>query len=669
MNLLLFAGTSEGRTLAGYLGEKGISCHICVATQYGGELIEEETACHHVHTGRMDAQQMAELMREAQITDVVDATHPYAVEVTENIREAAALTGCRYIRLLREQSGTGEADCVIVDSVSEAAAFLSGQPGNILAATGSKDLSAYTVIPAYEKRVFARVLSTKESVETATSLGFKGKNLICMQGPFSEELNTAMLRSVNAAWLVTKESGRAGGFPEKAAAAKKAGAGLVVVGRPPQVEEGYSPGEVMQLLGLPLDDGQPAAGPARRRICLVGIGMGDPGNMTIEARKACEEADILIGAGRMLETAADLHKPVLNAYAAQDICDYLALHPEYRTAAILLSGDVGFYSAAGKLLAAFDHDDVEIEVYCGISSVVYLCGKLRTAWEDVKLVSLHGRTQNLIAAVRENRKVFAIVGRQESFRDMCAQLARYGLGDVTVHAGCRLSYPDEKIISGTAEELAKAKTGDLTAVLLVNEEAFSSTTHGLPDSAFTRGNVPMTKEEIRSISLSKLRLQADSVIYDVGAGTGSVSVEMALRSPDGMVYAIEKKEEAAQLIMKNALNLMASNVQVVRGLAPEAMEELPAPTHAFIGGSSGNLKEILLSLLRKNPRVRIVVNAISLETVSEMMGCLKELPLGDTDIAAVFVAKSRELGAYHMMTALNPVYVISCSGVTDQDER
>lgn len=134
----------------------------------------------------------------------------------------------------------------------------------------------------------------------------------------------------------------------------------------------------------------------------------------------------------------------------------------------------------------------------------------------------------------------------------------------------------------------------------------------------------MTKEEVRTVSLSKLRLTADSVCYDVGAGTGSLSIEMALRAHQGQVWAIEKKEDAVELIHRNKLKFAADNLEIVEGLAPEALKDLPAPTHAFIGGSSGNLKEIVKLLVEKNPQVRIVINCITLETVSEALETAKE---------------------------------------------
>ena len=175
---------------------------------------------------------------------------------------------------------------------------------------------------------------------------------------------------------------------------------------------------------------------------------------------------------------------------------------------------------------------------------------------------------------------------------------------------------------------------------------------------FVRGKVPMTKEEIRILSVAKLQLTEDSIVYDVGAGTGSVSMECARLCTNGTVYAVERNPEGIALIRENSKKLRLSNVKAIEGLAPEALMDLPAPTHAFIGGSAGNMGEILDVLRAKNPSVRIVINTIALESISEVMQLLKERGY-DADIVQISAAKSRVLGRYHMMTGLNPVYIIT----------
>ena len=277
-------------------------------------------------------------------------------------------------------------------------------------------------------------------------------------------------------------------------------------------------------------------------------------------------------------------------------------------------------------------------------------------------MSLHGRKQNLIDAVKYHEKVFVLCGEKDGIPKICCKLKEYGLGDVKVAVGTDLSYEQERIVQGTAESLMKEDFAPLSVLLICNPDVKKRIGHGLDDDLFLRGKVPMTKSEVRSISLSKLRLHKDAVVWDVGAGTGSVSIEAASLAKDGVVYAIEKKDEAIDLLEQNKRKFGTDNLKIIKGLAPEALEGLPAPTHAFIGGSSGNLKEILEVLLEQNPRVRVVINAIALETVAEAMQCLKSMAFTDVDIAQVSVAKGKKLGSYEMMMGQNPVFIFSCTG-------
>lgn len=685
--VLIFAGTIEGRSVAEYLADAGIPVLASVATEYGAQLMEE-SPCLQVSSGRLDVEQMVHLMEKEGCELVIDATHPYAAVVSANIRSACEKAGKEGIRLLRaseETAGSGldaEEDYVTVDSVREAAEYLKQTEGNVLITTGSKELAEYTVIPDFAKRLYPRFLPAPGAVENCLKLGYQQKNLICMQGPFSQEINIAMLKQTGAVWLVTKESGKAGGFGEKVEAVRAAGAKLLVIGRP-VVEEGLSEQEVRELLakrfGIKAADSsdmkiaesaptQSSKLPIKRQVTLIGIGMGDASNMTIEALRDCEEADAILGATRMLECCRHLNKPMFAAYKDEELRNYLDTHPEFGKSVILLSGDIGFYSGAKKLIARLE-PDYEVKTRSGISSVVYFCGKLKTSWEDVKLMSLHGKSGNLVAAVAGHQKVFSLIGGKDAVGTACSLLTEFGLGHVKVSVGTRLSYPDEEIVTGTAEELAGKPLGGLCVILVENPLAGQMpVTHGIEDEAFIRARVPMTKSEVRSISLSKLRLHQDSVIYDIGAGTGSVSIEAALQAPEGYVYAIEKKEEACALIEENKRKFHAANIEVVSGLAPEALEELPVPTHAFIGGSSGNMKEILLLLLQKNPKIRVVINCIALESVSETLDCMKSLPVTDVDIIHVSSARSRELGRYHMMTGMNPIYIVSCTGNAGKEE-
>ena len=184
---------------------------------------------------------------------------------------------------------------------------------------------------------------------------------------------------------------------------------------------------------------------------------------------------------------------------------------------------------------------------------------------------------------------------------------------------------------------------------------------GIPDSEFIRGNVPMTKEEVRAASVLKLRLKENSVVYDIGSGTGSVSVEIARLSKNIKVFAVDSNPEAAELTKKNLERFGLENAEVVQGEAPFALELLPVPTHAFIGGAGGNLIEILDVLKRKNPKIRIVLNAVTLESVSKIDEIIKSYSLTDYEIVQFFITKTQRIGNHNLFKSNNPVVVFSFS--------
>ena len=650
--IIVFAGTTEGCDISNFLAEHQIHVLACVATDYGSKSLKENEYLK-IHAGRLTEPEMEALLNEKKPEMVLDATHPYAAEVTENIRTACQNTGLEYRRVLRE-AGAYQDQAVYVPDTQAAIEFLEGTEGNILLTTGSKELGKYTALSDAGERIYARVLSLPSVMETCKGYGFEGKHLIGMQGPFSMELNAAMLRQFDCKYLVTKDTGKAGGFQEKIDAALSCGTVPVIIGRPLK-EEGLSVAECRHMLA------EYFGFTVKPHITLLGIGMGSQETLTVQGKKAAKSADLIIGAKRMADAVREPRQAVVYEYRSDVIADYIRNHPEYEKVVIALSGDVGFYSGARKLLTALGGRESNVEVICGISSVVYFMSEIGLSWDDAKITSAHGKHCNLISMIRHNQKVFSILGTGTAVAELAGKLVKYHMGEVRLYVGENLSYPDEKIFVKKAEELTNYEGQPLSVVCAFHENPEPAlSTHGIPDEEFIRGKAPMTKEEVRSVSLSKLRLTEDSICYDVGAGTGSVSVEMALRADQGQVFAIEKKEEAAALLEENKQKFAVDNLEIIKGEAPQALENLPAPTHAFIGGSSGNLKEIVALLLGKNPRVRIVINCITLETISEALDVLKEYGFQQREVVQLAASRSKEIGRYHLMMGENPIYIITC---------
>ncbi|MBP1736189.1 MAG: precorrin-6x reductase [Oscillospiraceae bacterium] len=240
--LLLFAGTTEGRKLSLAAAELGYDVTVCVATEYGKAQFPD--GFPGVISGRLETADMVTLIRQESFDSVIDATHPYAVAVSANVRDACDLTGVRCLRLLREESPAG--DCVYFDSLSDACSAAEGRTGPILATTGSKVLQPYTTIRDYRNRVFFRVLPTQESMLLCLNAGIPARHIIAQKGPFSKECNLQLLHDIHAKTVITKDGGAEGGFAAKVEAARESGAEVFVIRRPR--ESGFTYQQVLSML-------------------------------------------------------------------------------------------------------------------------------------------------------------------------------------------------------------------------------------------------------------------------------------------------------------------------------------------------------------------------------------------------------------------------------------
>lgn len=531
-NICVFAGTSEGRRLVSFLASQPVRATVCVATEYGKSLLQNADNLT-VSCQRLSEPEMIAFFAEQQFDLVIDATHPYAETVSNNAASACAAQNIKYIRLVRKNSLV-PTDAVFVSSVEEAVSFLDRSSGTVFLATGSKELMKYCSIRDFSSRIYARILPDEASFEMCRKAGLPSSHIIAVQGPFSEEMNTAMLKAVSAQYFVTKDGGETGGFEKKAAAAQKAGAVLVVIGRPRE-ETGISFSTAIRLLC------EQYGCEYRPNVTVVGIGPGSRNAMTQEVYQAVKNADCLIGSRRLIEKYASAEQAVLKAIAPNDIAAYIRSECEYQNFVVLMSGDSGFYSGTRKLLPLLA--EYQPVVLPGLSSLAVLCAKLHLSYEEIAVVSLHGRNYNPIREIRSCRHTFLLTGGTDDIVRLCRFLINAELDDVTLTVGERLSDPEERITTGTAEMIMLGQYDSVSTVLIENPHPDLIVTPGLPEELFYRTtgsdeHVPMTKSEVRAVCISKLRLNEYAVCWDVGSGTGSVAVEMAMQVRKGRVYAI-----------------------------------------------------------------------------------------------------------------------------------
>ena len=397
-------------------------------------------------------------------------------------------------------------------------------------------------------------------------------------------------------------------------------------------------------------------------VTLIGMG-ASADTLTAEAREALGRAELVTGAQRLLDALpAGVTAERVPAVRPADI---LAAVAGAQNAAALYSGDTGFYSGAAGLLARLQEAGIPARVLPGISSVQMLAAALGRAWQDWKLVSAHGRPCDPVAVVCGGRPAFFLTGTGESGpAALCAQLAAAGLGTLPVTVGENLGLASRRIFAGTAAGAAGERFGPLAVLLAEPAFRLPARTPGWPDETFVRAEgVPMTKRAVRAQVLAQLALCPGETVWDVGAGTGSVSLEMAYANGGAPVWAVERLPEACAVLEENRRRLGGWNVRPVSGEAPAALAGLPAPDAVFIGGTRGRLGPILDAALAANPAVRICLTAISLETLAAALDACtaRGLEAEITQIAAAHAA-----GRPHLLRAANPVFLITATAAKER---
>lgn len=415
-----------------------------------------------------------------------------------------------------------------------------------------------------------------------------------------------------------------------------------------------------------------------RKVTIIGAGPGNPDLLSRAALDAIDIADVVIGAHRAL-AGIDVPPDVVRCELVKtaDIVAALTDAASWQRAVVVMTGDVGLFSGARRLVEALSGNaQVDVRVIPGISSASYLAARLARPWQDWRFASAHGVACDIVAEAERAGELFLVTSGGEDPSRLSGELVQAGFGDARVTVAERLSYPDERITCATASEIAGQTFDDLNVMLIdfaggagspagasrAASSRWPYASSGIPDELFIRGDVPMTKQEVRAVALAKLRLTATDTVWDVGAGTGSVSIEAALVARAGSVWAVERNAAGVRLIRENADAFGCGNVHAVPGVAPEALVKLPVPDAVFVGGSAGELPSIVEAALEKNSQVRLCVPCVTVETLTEACALLSGSRFKGFEACQVSAARAEAVGSHHLMKAQNPVFLVSARG-------
>lgn len=475
--IYVFSGTTEGREISEFLSDEKMEHEVYVATEYG-EVVMTPSSYAHVNTGRLDIEDITNLFNSCGGI-VVDATHPFATIVTDNIKKAIekSSSSVEYLRVQRDIDASSDTvsntygDSAVVNSTEEAIEILAKTQGNIMLTTGVKTIKDY-VSRISSDRIYARILPSVESLTLALESGLKPKQIIAMEGPFSVDINEALIEQFDIDVLVTKNSGARGGFIEKLEACKNKGIKAIIIN--PQFDGENSNGlsveetkkELCKLARanniLPNSIDKEPETITDRKIVIAGVGVGNDESMTIAAFKIIKDAQLIIGAKRMVEIGASINQQ------AETKCEYktgeivnIIKSCNARNIVILVSGDSGFYSLATSMNQRLTEEGYTVKILPAVSSISYFCSKIGVPYSEASLISNHGQNADIYSELIQRGRVFSIVSGVEDVNSLINEIITKSsekdfirnIDTITFYVGFNLGLSNEQI--------DKFKVGDI----------------------------------------------------------------------------------------------------------------------------------------------------------------------------------------------------------------
>lgn len=398
---------------------------------------------------------------------------------------------------------------------------------------------------------------------------------------------------------------------------------------------------------------------AQQKIYLVGAGIQGWEGFSTRALEVIGTADVLIGHQRHLDIFPDFpgEKQVLG-----DLSIMLEfLKTTDKVVVVLGSGDPNFFGVGRFLLRNLPKD--RIEIFPNVTSIQYAFARIKEPWDDAIFVSVHGRgLKGAVDRIIAAEKAAVLTDNVNTPAAIARELIHRGAEGYEAYLCEEMGLPGEKFTKTDVRGLVDLPSAPLNILILIKTWEPNLTHYpliGIADDEFATAKKLITKQEVRAVTLCKLQLQDDLVMWDVGAGSGSVSIEASNLMPNGRIYALEKNTQYLTFIRDNLKKFVARNVMLIEAFAPEGLEDLPDPDRVFIGGSGGMLEEIIDAVDKRLKREGVIVlNAVTLDTLTKAVEFLEDHGY-TVEVTCVNIAKTRGLTEYKMFDAHNPVYVIA----------
>lgn len=402
------------------------------------------------------------------------------------------------------------------------------------------------------------------------------------------------------------------------------------------------------------------------KVYIVGVAPGGASSLPLKLRRMINQADIVFGGERLLDMFPSLGgQKITIANNLSDIVEIISANLREKRMVVLASGDPGFYGIAGYLRGRLGQE--AIEVIPNVSAMQLAFARIGESWDDAVLTSVHARPiEDIIGLVRSHSKIGLFTDDRHTPGEIARVLCQHGLENYRAYVCQDLGTAEESIVATDLYSLKEREFSPLNVVILIRDKSARGTRPqqllGIPEKDFERRKPErglITKLEVRAVSLAKLRLTENSIVWDIGAGSGAISIEASLLARRGTVFAIEKNDEDISIITENVRRFARDNIRVIQAVAPAKFEELPDPDSVFVGGSGGQLAEVIaVACQRLKPGGRMVINAATLETLNTAVESLKVNGFA-ADTTLVSIARSKDISDLTRLEALNPVFIIT----------